>query len=152
MERDFGVAGRLIGLGVLDNLLPLLWETQPDRFPLAGTVLDLASPGLIVHSRFVERRVREARYGGPLWRIPHPAWPDERVEPAALRGAPLIGCFGHQNMNKRIPQLLEAFALLRRRRPARACCWWGSPPSASTSIAASSASGSAARRSFARGT
>ena len=36
MERDLGVAGRLLGLGVLDNLLPLLWETQPERFPLAG--------------------------------------------------------------------------------------------------------------------
>src|SRR6478752_7701674 len=42
MERDFGVAGRLIGLGVLDNLLPLPWETQPDRFPLTGSILDLA--------------------------------------------------------------------------------------------------------------
>ena len=36
MERDYGVAGRLLGLGVLDNLLPLIWETQPERFPLAG--------------------------------------------------------------------------------------------------------------------
>ena len=59
---------------MLDNLLPLLWETQPERFPLTGTVLDLAD-GLIVHSRYVERGVREAGYGGPLWRIPHPAWP-----------------------------------------------------------------------------
>ncbi len=36
MERELGVAGRLLGLGVLDNLLPLLWETQPERFPLTG--------------------------------------------------------------------------------------------------------------------
>ena len=35
MERELGVAGRLLGLGVLDNLLPLLWETQPERFPLS---------------------------------------------------------------------------------------------------------------------
>jgi glycosyltransferase involved in cell wall biosynthesis len=117
MERELGVAGRLVGLGVLDNLLPLIWETQPDRFPLAGTVLDLALEGLIVHSRFVEARAREAHYEGPIWRVPHPAWPDERLEPADVHGAPLIGCFGHQNMNKRIPQLLEAFTLLRRRRP-----------------------------------
>ena len=117
MERDFGVAGRLIGLGVLDNLLPLIWETEPDRFPLAGRVLDLASPGLIVHSRFVEARAREAHYEGPIWRVPHPAWPEADVAPAALSGDPLIGCFGHQNMNKRIPQLLEAFTLLRRRHP-----------------------------------
>jgi hypothetical protein len=34
MERELGVAGRLLALGVLDNLLPLLWETQPERFPL----------------------------------------------------------------------------------------------------------------------
>jgi glycosyltransferase involved in cell wall biosynthesis len=116
MERDFGVAGRLIGLGVLDNLLPLPWETQPDRFPLTGTVLDLAQ-GLIVHSTYVERGVREAGYSGPVWRIPHPAWPDEPVAPAEHTGEPLIGCFGHMNINKRIPALLEAFAMLREQRP-----------------------------------
>ncbi len=116
MERDFGVAGRLIGLGVLDNLLPLPWETQPERFPLNGTILDLAN-GLIVHSRYVERGAREAGYGGALWRIPHPVWPNEHVEAVEVSGEPLVGCFGHLNMNKRIPQLLEAFVLLRQRRP-----------------------------------
>jgi glycosyltransferase involved in cell wall biosynthesis len=116
MERDFGVAGRLIGLGVLDNLLPLPWETQPDRFPLTGTILDLAQ-GLIVHSAYVERGVREAGYAGPVWRIPHPAWPDEELQPAELTGEPLVGCFGHINVNKRIPALLEGFAMLRERRP-----------------------------------
>src|SRR5215472_176801 len=116
MERDLGVAGRLIGLGVLDNLLPLPWETQPDRFPLTGTILDLAQ-GLIVHSAYVERGVREAGYAGPVWRIPHPAWPDEPVAPAEHTGDPLVGCFGHLNINKRIPALLEAFAILREQRP-----------------------------------
>jgi glycosyltransferase involved in cell wall biosynthesis len=116
MERDYGVAGRLLALGVLDNLLPLIWETQPERFPLTGTVLDLAE-GLIVHSRYVERGAREAGYGGPIWRIPHPAWPEETIEPAELAGDPLVGCFGYLNMNKRIPQLLEGFTLLRQKRP-----------------------------------
>ncbi len=116
MERDGGVSARLLGLGVLDNLLPLLWETEPERFPLTGTVLDLAD-GLIVHSRYVEERVRAAGYAGRLWRIPHPAWAVEDVAPAAAAGDPLIGCFGNLNINKRIPQLLEAFALLRERRP-----------------------------------
>jgi len=118
MERDYGVPGRLLALGVLDNLLPLIWETQPERFPLTGTVLNLAR-GLIVHSHYVERGVREARYDGPLWRIPHAAWPGgEKVVPAeGLEGDPLVGCFGHMNMNKRIPELLEAFTLLRRQRP-----------------------------------
>ena len=117
MERDLGVAGRLLGLGVLDNLLPLLWETQPERFPLSGPVLDRAQ-GLVVHSRYVGERARAAGYTGPLWRIPHPAWPMSAATAAAdVRGEPLIGCFGYLNMNKRIPELLEAFALYRRGRP-----------------------------------
>ena len=117
MERDLGVAGRLLGLGVLDNLLPLLWETQPERFPLAGTVLDRAH-GLVVHSQYVGDRARDAGYIGRLWRIPHPAWPMHGIDPARdVAGDPLIGCFGFLNMNKRIPQLLEAFSLLRRERP-----------------------------------
>ena len=117
MERELGVAGRLLALGVLDNLLPLLWETQPERFPLAGGVLDRAH-GLIAHSQYVAERARAAGYDGRLWRIPHPAWPMHQVTPAPeVAGDPLIGCFGFLNMNKRIPQLLQAFASLRRRRP-----------------------------------
>ena len=117
MERDLGVPGRLLGLGVLDNLLPLLWETQPERFPLAGTVLDRAE-GLIVHSDYVARHARAAGYQGRLWRIPHPAWPVGGIAPSGeVAGEPLIGCFGFLNMNKRIPQLLEAFASFRRSRP-----------------------------------
>ncbi len=116
MERDFGVAGRLLAFGVLENLLPWPWEAQPERFPLAGGVLDLAQ-GVIVHSRYVEAGVREAGYDGPVWRVPHPAWPEAVVEPAALAGEPLVGCLGYLTANKRIPQLLEAFALLRKRRP-----------------------------------
>src|SRR5205814_9571176 len=111
MERDLGVAGRLLALGVADNLLPLLWETQPERFPLAGVVLDLAQ-GLIVHSRYVETCARDAGYDAPVWRVAHPAWPEVHVEPAAVSGEPLVGCFGYLNVNKRIPQVLEAFALL----------------------------------------
>ena len=84
-----------------------------------------AGPDL--HSRFVERQVRAAHYAGPIWRIPHPAWPQPAPEPAALAGDPLIGCFGHQNMNKRIPQLLEAFSLLRRHRPGARLLLVGAP-------------------------
>ena len=84
MERERGVVGRLLGLGVLDNLLPLLWETRPQDYPLCGTVLDLAT-GLIVHSETVERAARAHGYDGPIWRIPHPAWPRPDVEPAADR-------------------------------------------------------------------
>jgi glycosyltransferase involved in cell wall biosynthesis len=117
MERELGVAGRLLGLGVLDNLLPLLWETQPERFPLSGVVLDQAT-GLIVHSRYVGEKARAAGYAGPVFHVPHPAWPMAEVRPATdVSGDPLIGCFGFLNMNKRIPQLLEAYAMVRRERP-----------------------------------
>jgi len=70
-----------------------------------------------VHSRYVESRSRAAGYGGRLWRIPHAAWPHDPVEPADVQGDPLVGCFGNLNVNKRIPQLLEAFALLLKRQP-----------------------------------
>ena len=58
-----------------------------------------------------------------------------------VSGDPLIGCFGFLNMNKRIPQLLEAFASLRRRRPGARLLLAGRQASGSTSAAASSGSG-----------
>jgi glycosyltransferase involved in cell wall biosynthesis len=118
MEREAGPVGRMLAHGVLDNRLPPLWETRPEDFPLAGEVLELARDhGLIVHSRYVEDAVRAGGFAGPVHRIPHPAWPPPAVEPAVLDGDPLIGCLGHLNPNKRIPQLLEAFVRVREHRP-----------------------------------
>ena len=116
MEREAGVPGRLLGYGVLEGRLPPLWEVRPEEFPLAHEVLDRAT-GVIVHSRYVETRVREHGHDGPLWRIQHPAWPVHDVEPARVVGRPLIGCFGHINESKRIPQLLRAFAEVRATHP-----------------------------------
>jgi glycosyltransferase involved in cell wall biosynthesis len=117
MEREAGVAGRMLGWGVLEGRVPPLWEVRPEEFPLAGEVLDRAT-GVIVHSRYAESHAREHGYDGPLWRIEHPAWTPPDVEPARVEGVPLIGCFGHLNENKRVPQLLRAFAELRRTHPA----------------------------------
>jgi glycosyltransferase involved in cell wall biosynthesis len=116
MERDAGIPGRLLAHGYLDGRVPPLWETSPEQFPLTAEVLASAT-GAIVHSRYVEERIREMRYDGPVWRIPHPAWPVGGVEPASEAGRPLFGCFGHLNASKRIPQMLEAFELVRRRHP-----------------------------------
>jgi glycosyltransferase involved in cell wall biosynthesis len=88
----------------------------PERFPLVTPVLDLAE-GVIVHSHYVERKVLETGYAGPVCRVQLQNWPVEEVEPADLPGSPIIGCFGNLNMNKRIPQLLEAFAEFRKKRP-----------------------------------
>jgi glycosyltransferase involved in cell wall biosynthesis len=116
MEREQGLAGRLLAYAVLDNRIPPLWETRPEDFPLAGDVLRLAT-GLIVHSRYVEARARAAGFDGRITVIPHPAWPAPAVEPARIDGSPVVGCFGHLNESKRIPELLKAFERLRARRP-----------------------------------
>jgi glycosyltransferase involved in cell wall biosynthesis len=118
MQREAGAVGRMLAHGVIDELLPPLWEDRAADYPLAGEVLASAT-GLIVHSGYVERRVRDSAYRGPVWRIPHPAWsPPAEIAPAAPpEGRTIIGCYGHLNPAKRLPQLLEAFALLRRRVP-----------------------------------
>ena len=116
MERGHGLAGRLLAFGVTEGRIPPLWETRPEAFPLAGDVLASAT-GLIVHSRFVEDQAREAGFEGPVWRIPHPAWLLPDAPPAEVEGSPLIGCFGHLNESKRIPQLLAAFTRLRESHP-----------------------------------
>jgi glycosyltransferase involved in cell wall biosynthesis len=116
MERDAGVAGRLLAHGVLDGRVAPIWETRPDEFPLVGEILSNAT-GLVVHSQYVQERARESGYHGPVWHIPHPAWPVADVAPAGVEGRPVFGCFGHLNASKRIPQLLEAFALVRARHP-----------------------------------
>ncbi len=118
MEREAGLVGRLLALGVIDGCVPPLWSTRPEDFPLAGEVLELAEDhGLVVHSEHVRDRARAAGFRAPIWRIPMPVWATQHVEPAPLAGEPLVGSFGFLNANKRIPQLLSAFALLRERQP-----------------------------------
>jgi glycosyltransferase involved in cell wall biosynthesis len=116
LEREAGPAARQLGVDAVDGRSRPIWETQPDRFPLVGAVLDLAT-GVVVHSRYVEERVRAAGYSGPIHRIAHPAPPVRPVEPARLDGAPVVGSFGYVNAAKRLPQLLAAFAELRRSHP-----------------------------------
>ena len=116
MEREGGVAARLLGLGVIDGCIPPLWEVRPEEFPLCDEVLDHAT-GVIVHSRFVAERVREHGYDGLLWQIAHPAWPRPAVEPEPLQGDPLLGAFGNLNASKRTGRLLEAFARFRQPHP-----------------------------------
>jgi glycosyltransferase involved in cell wall biosynthesis len=117
MQRDAGVLGRLLAHGVVDNLLPPIWEYRAQDFPLTREVL-AGTLGVICHSRYVEQRVRECAYPGQIRVIPMPAWPSvevgERIAPA---GSPVFACIGYLNAAKRIPQLLQAFARVRRRFP-----------------------------------
>jgi glycosyltransferase involved in cell wall biosynthesis len=116
MERDAGIAGRLLGLGVIDGCIPPLWEVRPEDFPLCAEVLELAT-GAVVHSRYVEERVRDKGYAGPVWRVPHPAWPAPAVAPERIPGEPVFGAFGNVNASKRVGQLLDAFARFREAEP-----------------------------------
>jgi glycosyltransferase involved in cell wall biosynthesis len=119
MQRDAGVIGRLLAHGVVDGLIPPLWETRPQDFPLAHAVLGSA-PGLVVHSRWVEERVRDLGYDSPIWRIPHPAWPERAREAdpeLQAREAVVVGCFGNLTPSKRIGPLVDAFARVRATHP-----------------------------------
>ena len=119
MQRDAGVVGRLLAHGIIDGVVPPVWESRPMDFPLCGEILDLAT-GLIVHSQTVEDAARSRGFVGPIYRIPHPAWPRPELAPdPALTGVtgPIFGAFGHLNTAKRAPQLVEAFAQVVEREP-----------------------------------
>jgi glycosyltransferase involved in cell wall biosynthesis len=117
MQRDAGVVGRLLAHGVVDNLLPPIWEHRAQDFPLTREVL-IPADGVICHSRYVESRLRDYGYGGQIAVIPMPAWPSvELGARVAPEGRPVFACIGYLNAAKRIPQLLEAFTRVRSRHP-----------------------------------
>jgi len=126
MEREGGVVGRLLGHAVLDKRIPPLWENRPEDFHLAGEVLGLAT-GLIVHSHYVRDRSRAAGFDGPIWIVPHPAFPVPTLAAASVTGEPVFGSFGNVNASKRIPQLLEAFAHVRGRHETSGLLLIGAP-------------------------
>jgi glycosyltransferase involved in cell wall biosynthesis len=117
MQREAGVVGRMLAHGVVDNLLPPIWEYRAHDFPLTGEVLRHAD-GLICHSHYVEQRAREYGYARPISVIPMPAWPSVEVgSRRATQGSPVFACIGYLNAAKRIPQLLQALTRVRVRFP-----------------------------------
>jgi glycosyltransferase involved in cell wall biosynthesis len=128
MQLEGGTVGRLLAHGVIDGLLPPLWTERPEEFPLTMAVVGPAT-GVVVHSQYALDRLRELGYEGRIWRIPHPSWPVAIPDRSPTREV-VIGCFGHLNPAKRIPQLLEAFAALRRSVPGARLVLAGSSSSA----------------------
>ena len=116
MEREHGVAGRLLAYGVMDKRIPALWESRAADFPLATYILDHAT-ALIVHSRYVRDRARASGFTGPIDVVPHPAWPTPEVQPRRETTDTIVACFGVVNASKRIPELLRAMAAVRRAHP-----------------------------------
>jgi glycosyltransferase involved in cell wall biosynthesis len=129
MQRDAGVVGRLIAHGIIDGVVPPVWEKRAPDFPLTGTILDVAT-GVIAHSQAVEDAVRARGFLGPTYRIPHPAWlPPHVAVDAVMRDSPgpVFGSFGHLNSSKRIPQLVHAFERVLEQEPAARLLLVGSP-------------------------
>lgn len=99
-------------------------ETAPDYEGLAMTRRILErSRALIVHSRYMEARMREAGFAGPIARIPHGAWTEPvnglpyRYQLGLEETTPLLGVFGHLKPYKRLPEILRAFRRLVRVQP-----------------------------------
>ncbi|HFB99089.1 MAG TPA: glycosyltransferase, partial [Bryobacterales bacterium] len=96
-------------------------EIGPDYYgvPMLRRTLERAR-AVIVHSRYVESKVREAGFSGPVAVIPHGAWLPEadRNEYRRRLGldetTPLAGIFGFLKPYKRIPECLRAFRRLVR--------------------------------------
>jgi glycosyltransferase involved in cell wall biosynthesis/SAM-dependent methyltransferase len=90
-----------------------------EGLPMTRRVLQ-ASRGLIVHSRFVEREMRDAQFRGPVAVIPHGAWVPEgdragfRERLGLDESTPLLGIFGFLRPHKRIAESLRAFRRLVR--------------------------------------
>ncbi len=99
-------------------------EAGPDYegVPMMRRILD-ASRAVIVHSAYMEERVRAAGFTGPLARIPHGAWIRDadrmgyRQRLGLDETTPLIGIFGFLKPYKRIPECLRAFRRLLRLQP-----------------------------------
>ncbi|MBC8166950.1 MAG: glycosyltransferase, partial [Bryobacteraceae bacterium] len=99
-------------------------EAGPDYegVPMLRRILE-ASKGVIVHSRYVERDVRQAGYEGSAAVIPHGAWMPEvdrmgrRHQLGVDALTPLIGIFGFLKPYKRIAESLRAFKRVLRVEP-----------------------------------
>jgi glycosyltransferase involved in cell wall biosynthesis/SAM-dependent methyltransferase len=93
-----------------------------DGVTMTRRVLESAK-GVIVHSDFMARELRNGGYKGPLGRIPHGAWM-AAVDGAVFRATlgldsdtPLVGAFGFLKPYKRIAESLRAFRRVVRDEP-----------------------------------
>lgn len=118
MRTEAGAHGVSLAHQALRGNAAPLWETSPERFPLADFVVRNAL-ALGVHSKFL------AASAGQRWPhlettvIPFPVVPAPLAErrPTEVGGEFRIGVFGFITAHKRLPVILDAFALVRHRVP-----------------------------------
>ncbi len=109
-------------------------ETGPDYegVTMLRRLLESAL-GVIVHSHYVEAKVRAAGYGGPVAVIPHganaavPARNEYRHKLGLDEIVPLVGIFGFLKPYKRIHECLRAFRRLVRVAPTARMILCGEP-------------------------
>lgn len=93
-----------------------------DGVAMTRRLLDTAR-GLIVHSEFVARLMREQGFTGPIATIPHGAWTPQTCRNATRESlglgeaTPLIGIFGYLKPYKRIAESLRAMRRLVKLDP-----------------------------------
>lgn len=103
-----------------------------DGVPMLRRILSV-SRGVIVHSKFVEAKVRETGFTGPISVIPHGAWLPEETDREAFRAKldisdePLVGVFGHLKPYKRIIESLRAFRAFVKQHPTAKMILVGEP-------------------------
>jgi glycosyltransferase involved in cell wall biosynthesis len=104
----------------LANAVEQGFESPTFEVPLNRRLLD-ASLGVIVHSVYVERLVRQQGYGGPLTVIPAQIAPltgrSRRAQLDIPANSLLFASFGLITKEKQIANVLEALRKLRRKMP-----------------------------------
>ena len=117
MQREDGVVGRMLAHGVIDGLLPPLWESRAHEFPLTGEVVDLRDrrdrPLTLRRAAGAGAGLRRA-----VWRIPHARLAGTGGTPVA---APTAGSSSAASATSTRPSECRScsrrFALLRERVP-----------------------------------
>ena len=153
MEREGGVVGRLLGHAVLDKRIPPLWENRPAGLPprrRGARPRDRARSSTPATSA-TERA--HAGYAGPIWIVPHPAFP---VPDAGGGRRPGRAALRLLRQRQREQARAAAARGVRPRcggdTPGAGCSSSAPPRPASTSTAGCSGSGSTAPASCARAT
>jgi glycosyltransferase involved in cell wall biosynthesis/SAM-dependent methyltransferase len=128
--RECGHDGGAAALAFAARVRALEVGPDYDGLPMMRRVVESAR-GVIAHSHFVLRRVRDSGFDGPSAVIPHGAWVDLPPASAAYEDSrnsirhrlgledstPLIGAFGYLKPYKRIAETLRALRRVVRVNP-----------------------------------
>ena len=114
VQSENGRAAGLLALAAVNSLIPPLWETAPERFPLSELAIRNAT-AVVVHSRFLAGELRRRWPDLPVSVAPFPAVASPQApHPPRTDDTVRIGVFGFITKHKRLPVILEAFRMARQ--------------------------------------